>query len=140
MRSPITFGAITGRLFTFIEQDVDTLKTAENAFRPLNEIWLFEQGFLLTGDPHNKNSFNNNIVIANVQSKAVKIVLLEMRHRAPDLLPVDEKVIATVLRFRAQRSEIGAGPRFRIALTPANFAADNARQVRRLLLGRAKFQ
>src|ERR1700733_13128143 len=57
----------------------------------------------------------------------------------PDLLPVDEKVIATLLRFRAQRSEIGAGPRFRIALTPANFAAGNAWQVRRLLLGRAKF-
>jgi hypothetical protein len=35
----------------------------------------------LTGDPHNRNSFNNNVIIANPHSKAIRIILLEMRHR-----------------------------------------------------------
>lgn len=101
-----------GKVVTFIEQDVDAL-IAENAFRPLNEIWLFDQGLLLTGDPHNKNSFNNNVVIANAHSKAVKIVLLEMRHRyrylermgvvyiaSAEELPLDNSYKGRLLNYR----------------------------------------
>jgi hypothetical protein len=97
---------------TFIKQDVDAL-TAENAFRPLSEIWLFDQGLLLTGDPHNKSSFNNNVVIANAHSKAVKIVLLEMRHRyrylermgavniaSAEELPLDNSYKGRLLNYR----------------------------------------
>ena len=69
-----------GHLLATIEQDVNAI-TTDNAFRPLDEIWLFPQGLLLTGDPHNRNCFNNNLIIANQHSKAIKIVLLEMRRR-----------------------------------------------------------
>jgi len=101
-----------GEVVALIDQDVAAL-TAENAFRPLDEIWLFDQGLLLTGDPHNRNCFNNNVVIANPHSKAIRIILLEMRHRyrylnrmgAVDIaseeeLPLDDSYKARLLNYR----------------------------------------
>lgn len=35
----------------------------------------------MTGDPYNKNCFNNNIIVANPHSKAIKIILSEIRRR-----------------------------------------------------------
>jgi hypothetical protein len=52
-----------------------------NAFNPLDEIWLCEHGLLLSGDPHNKNSFNNNVIVSHPGSKTVRIILFEMRNR-----------------------------------------------------------
>jgi hypothetical protein len=69
-----------GEVVALIEQDVHAL-TAENAFRLLDEIRLFPHGLLLTGDPYNRNCFNNNLVIANPHSKAIRIILLGMRRR-----------------------------------------------------------
>ena len=54
--------------------------------------------------------------------------------RGPDLLAVDEVMVALVLGPGLQRSEIGAGTRFRIALAPADFAAHDLRQMYSLLL------
>jgi hypothetical protein len=101
-----------GDVVALIEQDVVAL-TAESAFRPLDEIRLFGQGLLLTGDPHNKNCFNNNVIIANPYSKAVRIILLEMRHRYRYLdrmgaveiategqLPQDDTYRARLLNYR----------------------------------------
>jgi hypothetical protein len=101
-----------GDVGALIVQDVDAL-ALENAFRPLDEIRLFDQGLLLTGDPHNRNCFNNNVIIANAQSKAIRIILLEMRHRyryldrmgAVDIttegqLPRDQTYMARLLNYR----------------------------------------
>jgi hypothetical protein len=101
-----------GEVVAFIEQDIHAL-TAENAFRPLDEIWLFDQGLLLTGDPHNRNYFNNNVVIANPHSKAIRIILSEIRRRyryldrmgAVDIasekeLPQDDSYWGRLLNYR----------------------------------------
>jgi hypothetical protein len=101
-----------GEVVALIEQDIEAL-TAENAFRPLDEIWLFPQGLLLTGDPHNRNCFNNNFVIANPHSKAIRIILLEMRRRyhyldrmgAVDIasekeLPLEESYWGRLINYR----------------------------------------
>jgi len=53
--------------------------------------------------------------------------------RGPDFLSVDQPVIALVLAFRLERSEIRTGTGFRIALAPADFAARNSGQMLRLL-------
>lgn len=63
-----------------IEEEASQL-TGENAFKPLADIRLCRDGLLLSGDPHAKNCFNNNIVIANPQSRTIGIILREMRRR-----------------------------------------------------------
>ncbi len=101
-----------GEVVDLIEKDIDAL-AAENAFRPLDEIWLFDQGLLLTGDPYNRNCFNNNVIIANPHSKAIRIILLEIRHRyryldrmgAVDIaseeeIPLDDSYRARLLNYR----------------------------------------
>lgn len=101
-----------GEVVTLIEQDLQAL-TAENAFRPLDEIRLFHHGLLWTGDPHNRNCFNNNVIIANPHAKAIRIVLLEMRRRyryldrmgAIDIAsekerPLEESYLGRLLNYR----------------------------------------
>src|SRR5580658_6497336 len=58
----------------------------------------------------------------------------------PDLLAVDEKMIALVFAARAQACEIGAGAWFGIALAPADFAAHDFGQMLALLLLIAVFE
>ena len=52
----------------------------------------------------------------------------------PDLLAVDQPVVALVLAPGLQRREVGAGARLGIALAPADLALDDLRQVLGLLL------
>ena len=58
----------------------------------------------------------------------------------PDLLAIDDEVIAVVFGASAQRRQIRAGTRFRIALAPPHFAASDFRQVAGLLFVGAVFQ
>ena len=52
----------------------------------------------------------------------------------PDLLAVDQEVIAFVFALRAKASQIRPSPRLRITLAPADFAFDDLRQKFLLLL------
>src|SRR4030095_13852276 len=52
----------------------------------------------------------------------------------PDLLAVDDVVIAVEHRARLEAGEIAAGARLRVALTPADLAAGDLREVLLLLL------
>lgn len=101
-----------GEVIALVEQDASAI-TAANAFRPLDEIRLFDHGLLLTGDPHNRNCFNNNVIVANPHSKAIKIILLEMLHRyryldrmgvvdivSKDQIPVDNSYKGRLLNYR----------------------------------------
>ena len=58
----------------------------------------------------------------------------------PDLLTVDDIVIAPIHRLRLQAGEVGARARLRIALAPANLAADDRRQMLLLLVLGAELQ
>ena len=58
----------------------------------------------------------------------------------PDLLAVDEIMVALVLGLCLQRSKVGAGARLRIALAPADFATRDLGQVFLLLRLIAVFQ
>ena len=51
-----------------------------------------------------------------------------MRHRGPDLLSVDDKVVAINIRACAQVRQIGPGAGFRVSLTPDVFAGQDTRQ------------
>ena len=53
--------------------------------------------------------------------------------RRPDLRAVHEVIVAHVFGARAQAGEIRTGARFRVTLTPADFAAHDLRQVLELL-------
>ncbi len=55
--------------------------SAETAFKPLDDIRLCRDGLLLSGDPHAKYGFNNNVLIANPRSRTVRMILREMRRR-----------------------------------------------------------
>lgn len=63
-----------------IDCDLDAL-TPETAFKPLPAIHVPEEGLLLSADPHNKGCFNNNVIVANANSRAIGIVIAEMRYR-----------------------------------------------------------
>ena len=52
-----------------------------------------------------------------------------MRTRGPDLLPIDDKMVAPLDGASAQAGEIAAGIGLRIALTPQLVGAEDARQV-----------
>src|SRR5439155_10076151 len=56
--------------------------------------------------------------------------------RAPDLLAVDDVLLAVAHRSGAQRGEVGPRVRLREPLTPHFLAGEDPRQVGRLLLGR----
>src|SRR5690606_8404642 len=58
----------------------------------------------------------------------------------PDLLAVDDEVVAGILRARAERGEVGARVGLGVTLAPADLAADDLRQVLALLLLGAVFQ
>src|SRR5215472_14566633 len=58
----------------------------------------------------------------------------EMRARGPDLLPIDDKMVALVDGAGAQAREIGSCIRLGIALAPDLVGAQDARQVAPLLL------
>lgn len=105
-------GSHYGDVVALLEQDLHAL-TAENALRPLDEIWLFHHGLLLTGDPHNRSCFNNNVIIANPHSKAIRIILLEMRRRyryldrmgaidiaSAEEVPLEESYLGRLLNYR----------------------------------------
>src|SRR3990167_7463019 len=53
--------------------------------------------------------------------------------RRPNLLAVDQIVVALVFASRLQGSQIRAGPGLRVALAPLNFAAADGRNVLQLL-------
>ena len=53
----------------------------------------------------------------------------KLRAARPDLLAVDEKVIALVLGPGAQARQVAASPRLAVALAPRHFGAGNARQM-----------
>src|SRR5690606_1666991 len=57
-----------------------------------------------------------------------------VRVRGPDLLAVHDEVVAVEHRARLERGEVAAGARLRVALTPADLAAHDLRQVLPLLL------
>ena len=61
----------------------------------------------------------------------------DVRERRPDLLAVDEEVVALVLDPRASRGEVAAGVRLREALAPDLLGAEDLREVALLLLLRA---
>src|SRR5437763_7841073 len=63
-----------------------------------------------------------------------------VRVRGPDLLAVDDEIVAVAFGARLQRSEIGARVRFGITLAPANEAGGDLRQVLFLLRLGAVFQ
>src|SRR3546814_889470 len=58
----------------------------------------------------------------------------------PDLLAIDQPMVALVFAFRLERGEVAARPRLRIALAPAYLAARDLRQEAELLLLRAIFE
>ncbi len=58
----------------------------------------------------------------------------------PDLLAVDDPVVATIFRPRLDRGQVGAGAGLGIALTPADLAAHDGRQEALLLFLGAKGQ
>src|ERR1700730_6851225 len=60
-----------------------------------------------------------------------------MRARGPDLLPIDDKMVAPVYRASAQAREIAAGIWLRIALAPQLVGAEDAWQVPLFLLLRS---
>ena len=51
------------------------------------------------------------------------------RTRGPGLLPVDQEVVALILRARAQRGEIRTGVRLGVTLAPLHFTAGDSGQV-----------
>ena len=64
----------------------------------------------------------------NIQSATVGV-------RRPDLLPVDDVVVAVARRARVCKAgQVGAGARLAVALAPADLAAHDRRQVLALLL------
>ncbi len=63
-----------------------------------------------------------------------------LRARGPDLLAVDQIVVALVLALGLQRGEIRSRARLGEALAPAQFALDDRRDVPALLLLTAIFQ
>ena len=60
-----------------------------------------------------------------------------VRGRGPDLLSVDDEIVAVAHGARGQRGEIGAGARLAVALRPGDFTVEDRRQVLFLLLVRA---
>ena len=60
--------------------------------------------------------------------------------RGPDFLAIDQVMVALVFAFGLQVSQIRAGARFGIPLTPARFAHYDVRQEALLLLFIAKFE
>src|SRR5262249_30868023 len=64
----------------------------------------------------------------------------ELRARGPDLLAVDEEMIALVHALRAQACEIGSSARLGVALAPPDLASHDARDVPFLLLFIAVFE
>src|SRR5262249_20952675 len=71
---------------------------------------------------------------ANQREDAVR----SMRHRGPDLLTVDDVVIAGGFGLGLERREVGTGARLRIALRPMILAGANPGKVHVLLLLRAE--
>jgi hypothetical protein len=69
-----------GEVVSLIEQDIHAV-TVANAFKPLNDIWLYNNLLLLSADRNYKNYFYNNVMVANPNSKIVKIILREIRNR-----------------------------------------------------------
>src|SRR5687768_6032620 len=57
-----------------------------------------------------------------------------MRQRGPDLLAVDDELVALADSRRAQARQIRTGTRLRVSLAPDMLAGENLRQVFRLLL------
>ena len=57
-----------------------------------------------------------------------------VRGRGPDLLAVDDEVIAVLDAAGLQRGEVGTGVRFRVALAPDHLAAQGGTDVLALLL------
>src|SRR5205807_2571226 len=52
-----------------------------------------------------------------------------MRERGPDLLPIDDEVVAAILRAGAERGDVGAGAGLGVSLAPDLIARENRRQV-----------
>ncbi len=63
-----------------------------------------------------------------------------LRTRRPDLLAVDQEVIAAIFRACAQAGEIRTRARLAVTLTPAHFAANDRRNVAALLIFGAEFE
>src|SRR5690606_35193789 len=63
-----------------------------------------------------------------------------LRSAGPDLLPVDQEVVALVLGARLQAGEVRTRTRLGVALAPAGLAAADRRDVPLLLLFRAELQ
>ena len=57
-----------------------------------------------------------------------------VRHRRPDLLPVDHIVVAVANRARLEAGEVRAGAGLRVALAPPGLVPDDAAQILLLLL------
>src|SRR4029453_1040492 len=62
------------------------------------------------------------------------LVVGDLREAGPDLLSGDDQIVAVDHRARRQAGEVGAGTGLGKALTPDDLAAQNFRQVKRLLL------
>lgn len=69
-----------GALVNLMTEEANAI-TPENALKPLDEIWLLEQGLALSSDPYNQNCFNNNVLVANQKAKSITIILFEIRRR-----------------------------------------------------------
>ena len=61
-----------------------------------------------------------------------------VRHRRPDLLPVDHIVVAVANRARLEAGEVRAGAGLRVALAPPGLVLDDAGEILLLLLGCAE--
>src|SRR5262249_40245064 len=75
-------------------------------------------------------------VRANEREHPIRV----LRARRPDLLAVDDEVIAAIFGARAQTREIRTGARFAVTLTPAYLAAHDRRNVAPLLIFGAEFE
>src|SRR5579872_6250822 len=88
-------------------------------------------------DQEKRNAFVLPGIVGTHEAEAPVGIL---RPTGPDLLTVDEKMIAFVDGLGTQAREIGTGARFGIALAPAHRAVNDARHVTALLFFVAVFQ
>src|SRR5690606_13869224 len=73
------------------------------------------------------------VPVVLVDAVAAVSLVVSLGVGGPDLLAVDDPVIALVLAERLQRDEVAARSRLRIALAPADFAAGDLVEILLLL-------
>src|SRR4029450_1704956 len=88
------------------------------------------------GQAHRTDYPGDPLVLRRIRIGAHQQLLVvgDLREAGPDLRPGDDQIVAVDHRARRQAGEVGAGTGLGKALTPDDLAAQNFRQVKRLLL------